>query len=77
MGVRRHCSARNSLVNGAEKVDVGISVSFLTACQVGTTSTSTCPKPVAKRTVNAKLKFTSLGRLGIASEWIVILRAQG
>ena len=74
--VRRHSSARNSLVNSAEQVEVGISVSLLTTCQVGSTSTSTRDKPVAKRTVNAKLKFTSLGRLGIASKWIVILRAE-
>ena len=54
----RHGSARDSVVNGAKKIAIGLAVAFLWTSQIRTTAAAARAKPVAESAVGAELRFT-------------------
>src|SRR5260370_28717334 len=55
--VRRHGGSRNTFIDGAKQVRIGIAVFLLRASQVGPASSATRAESMAKRAVGAKFKF--------------------
>src|SRR3974390_331111 len=72
--VLRHGSARDSVVNGAKKIAVGLAVAFLWTGQIRTTAAAARAKPVAERAVGAELRFTGSSSLRIVGDGIPVLR---
>jgi hypothetical protein len=71
--VLRHGRARDSVVNRAKKIAVGLAVAFLWTGQIRTTATAARAKAVAERAVGAELRFTGSNSLRIVGERICVL----
>src|SRR6516165_6522867 len=72
--VLRHGSSRDSVVNGAKKIAIGLAVAFLWTSQIRTTAAAARAKPVADRAVGAELRFTGRNSLRIVRKGIRVLR---
>src|ERR1700733_1854599 len=75
--VRRHRRSGDPVADDLKHVRVGVRVLFLRAGKVRPAASAVSTQPVTEGAVNAELVLAGLCRLGIAGEWIAVIRGVG
>src|SRR5204862_663867 len=73
----RHICSWNAIVDGSEKLGIGVPMLLLCDGQIGTSSAAACPQSMAQRAVDAEVRFARLRRIGIVRKRVAILCVEG